>query len=1050
MRGQEPGSEHDRRAADSSAAPAAPPPSFGQTDSQDVPPAFPRTHGAAEAEPRPAAPVFGDSPTAPPPGAQPWEVPADDTYDWYADPTNPPAIVDGVIGATAQAGTTDPSGANGPRPGGPVGTDGLIGAGDPIGPGGLIGADRPTGADGLIATDGPYTSTDPSATAVHHTQAVTAPAPQLISPQNPTAPPTHPDAPHFHTSGTPAHPHAFGSPAPGASPAPPGSGHAFAGPPPLGAPSGPHPSAHPHDTAVPPAYAHGTAVPPEHQAATDPHGTAVHPASPYGPGHSAPGPAGYPDASSTADPTAPHPGAFGAPTAQGHPGAQGAHQQPWNDQNPHGRPWGRQSHHEQPWNHQNQHGRPRNQQSNQDQPPHAQPWDGQGQGHGQHWNGPAPGQGQPWDGRQHGQRWEGQGHGQQPGHWTGQPVVPGAPPWEPPPAFTAAAAGMPVWPVPVSDPTALPPWPAATGELVAEPDEPNRLPPFDPNATNPEGMTRPARSHPTDNGPQPPAHGPAHAGPGTSAPNEPAPGAPDDTRPVPASDLGALHPNADHGRATQPDQGPHPATPNTGHPHTAHGTTHPHAAQGTPHTDAGHTAAHPDIAHVGSAHGTAPVDGIPTPPDPPGGHRPDAVPGDHLGPATDPTAQAVEAVSQPAPEHQEAAQPYEEAVPGVLAAPVDQLEHTALTTPHQRPEDLGTQPFAVEDDTPGAAHGAPQGTAHDATQEPAHGATHDTAPDATPDTEATPDGTPTPPHEPGDVPVWPPTPPAGEKLPDLPFAKDTWGQKPPMNLPVPRQGTPMFPPGAFKQPPFQTPPPPPPPPKSKRALFVTLGALALAGVATGGFFAYQAVSAQGPSTAAAGLPSASQPPASAEAAPSADAPSTSALDSEQSDPQKMALSEAFPKKKVTASGATFTRVKATLETSCDKAATGAFATALKEHGCSRVLRATYVDGKRRYAVTTGIAVFPDKDSASAADQAKDLSRNVWFRPLPGAEGSGSEKVHIAGGYAAGLAWGRYIVFSYATHADGRTPGSDEKTLPEVSGAFRDETSLVLERRATSD
>ncbi|WP_165969949.1 hypothetical protein, partial [Nonomuraea terrae] len=249
--------------------------------------------------------------------------------------------------------------------------------------------------------------------------------------------------------------------------------------------------------------------------------------------------------------------------------------------------------------------------------------------------------------------------------------------------------------------------------------------------------------------------------------------------------------------------------------------------------------------------------------------------------------------------------------------------------------------------------------------------------------------------------------------------------------------------------PFQTPPPPPPPGKSKRALLVTLGALALAGVATGGFFAWQAVSAQGPTTAGA-RPSPSQPPASAEAGPSADASGTSVLNSEKTDPQTLSLSEAFPKKKVTAAGATFTRVKAQLETTCEKAATGAFADALDEHGCSRVLRATYVDGKRRYAVTTGIAVFPDKNAATAADQAKDLSSNVWFRPLPGPADSGAERVHIAGGYAAGLVWGRYIVFTYATHADGRTPTSKEKTLPEVSGAFRDETSLVLERRVTND
>ncbi|HEX4816118.1 MAG TPA: hypothetical protein VFV66_25520 [Nonomuraea sp.] len=296
-----------------------------------------------------------------------------------------------------------------------------------------------------------------------------------------------------------------------------------------------------------------------------------------------------------------------------------------------------------------------------------------------------------------------------------------------------------------------------------------------------------------------------------------------------------------------------------------------------------------------------------------------------------------------------------------------------------------------------------------------------------------------------------PTPPAAQKLPDLPFSKDTWGRHPSTGIDAPATG-PAFPAGAFKQPPFQLPPPPPVPAgRSRRALLVTLGALALAGVATGGFFAFQAVNNPAVPTAAAPGPSASSPPAQEpETSAPTDAAAGSVLDSEATDPQKLSLSEAFPKKKVGAAGTTFTRVKASMETTCDKAATGAFADALKEQKCSRVLRATYVDGKRRYAVTTGIAVLPTKDAAAAADQAKNLGNNVWFRPLPGADGSGGDRVHIAGGYAAGLVWGRYIVFSYATHADGHTPTDKEKTLPKVSGAFRDQTSLVLERRVTSN
>ncbi|MEV0235781.1 hypothetical protein [Nonomuraea sp. NPDC050786] len=495
------------------------------------------------------------------------------------------------------------------------------------------------------------------------------------------------------------------------------------------------------------------------------------------------------------------------------------------------------------------------------------------------------------------------------------PVVPGAPPWEPPPAFTAAAAGMPAWPAPISDPHAMPPWPAATGELVAEPDSDEPDTPFDSNATNPEGFTRPAH----------------YFNPGAAR-----------------REASQQQPSGAQAGADAPEQ----------------------------REDAQHPAG------------------------------PDDVP-----PPKQASAPPVRRGSVP------------------LSAPV-------------APPQEETRPIAQE----GTA------TSPHSTRQPAHYFDPKTAGrDHPPVSLSDPANVPVHPAEPGDVPVWPPTPPAASKLPDLPFPKDTWGQKS-----LPPGGGAAFPGGAFKQPPFQTPPPPPAPPgKSRRALFVTLGALALAGVATGGFFAYQAVSSPAPTTTAArpsasGQASSEQPPSGEPSgAQPSDAPGgTSILNSEQTDPQKLSLSEAFPKKKVSAAGTTFTRVKADMETSCDKAAVGAFADALREQKCGRVLRATYVDSKRRYAVTTGIAVLPDKDAAAAADRAKNLSRNIWFRPLPGAAGSGSERVHIAGGYASGLVWGRYIVFSYATYADGHTPDSKDKTLPKVSGALRDQTSLVLERRVT--
>lgn len=267
---------------------------------------------------------------------------------------------------------------------------------------------------------------------------------------------------------------------------------------------------------------------------------------------------------------------------------------------------------------------------------------------------------------------------------------------------------------------------------------------------------------------------------------------------------------------------------------------------------------------------------------------------------------------------------------------------------------------------------------------------------------------------------------------------------------LPRQGelAPMDAGGPFRQPPFaaiqvQE------PPKSKRALFATLGVLVLAGVATGGFFAVRSANTAAPANTAASAPTAS-PTSAPSVTPSAEPSGTSMLNSEITDPKTLSLKEAFPDKKVDAAGAAFTRVKSTVADDCEDAASGPFAEALKEQQCSRVLRATYVDRKRRYAVTTGIAVLPSKDAALKVDQAKNLSRNLWFRGLAGPEGSGGDRVHIAGGYAAGLVWGRYIVFSYATHADGHTPGDKEKTLVKVSSEFRDETAKVLERRITDN
>ncbi|MBO4271155.1 hypothetical protein, partial [Microbispora triticiradicis] len=232
--------------------------------------------------------------------------------------------------------------------------------------------------------------------------------------------------------------------------------------------------------------------------------------------------------------------------------------------------------------------------------------------------------------------------------------------------------------------------------------------------------------------------------------------------------------------------------------------------------------------------------------------------------------------------------------------------------------------------------------------------------------------------------------------------------------------------------------------KAKRILMTAGAAVVVGAIGTAAYFAYV------------GDPDSGPPPRTAPtgAAPSSVAPQPSAaaastiLDTEQTDPRTLKSGEAFPDEKVTLDGRTYRRVKIDVTDDCGKAATGAFATALTEQQCRRVLRATYVDGKRDYAITAGIAVLPTKAAALTVDREKNLGTNVWFRGLNGTQASAADKVTISGGYAAATVWGRYIAFSYATYADGHTPDAKDKDLGPISGAFRDHMTKIIQKRAT--
>ncbi|GAT66428.1 hypothetical protein PS9374_02078 [Planomonospora sphaerica] len=528
------------------------------------------------------------------------------------------------------------------------------------------------------------------------------------------------------------------------------------------------------------------------------------------------------------------------------------------------------------------------------------------------------------------------------------PGGPAAPAWQPPPAFTAAAAGIQVWPSPSADAPVPPPWPAATGEPVEELSWPD----------SDEGARPGEAGRPTGR--------PSHLGsPATDNPENtvdtrvPAPAAPDPQEPLP--------PVADP-QAAGPAGADRPDLP-------------PPAPGGSPSAPGG---------SVPAPGGLAPA---------PSGPGPTGHPG-HPGP--------------PAAEH---------AVPTAPTAPTAPQE---LTAGHAVPPASVPQPSTAE-------HSAPAAVQPPAAEPPVNLPAALPAPGPVP----SPADQPTPP---GGFPVVPPP---------FPPPVPPGGEPPALSGPAVERG-PFEPPSAIASGPPAPPAAAPVTPGRGRIILAAAAvAVVVGGIGTGAFFAYRSFNAADPqpvrptAVPETGDPSAESP----ENIPTEELIDTTLLNSELTDPGKMTLADAFARK-VTLSGTTFTRVKTHLTQDCDKAAAGAFATALEDGDCRRVLRATYVDRKKKYAVTTGVAVLPTRESAVKVDQAKNLEKNLWFRGLRGASGSGAERMHIAGGYAAGLVWGRYIVFSYATFADGHTPTAKEKSLGKLSGAFRDQTSKVVERRLT--
>lgn len=241
------------------------------------------------------------------------------------------------------------------------------------------------------------------------------------------------------------------------------------------------------------------------------------------------------------------------------------------------------------------------------------------------------------------------------------------------------------------------------------------------------------------------------------------------------------------------------------------------------------------------------------------------------------------------------------------------------------------------------------------------------------------------------------------------------------------------------------------PPKRRRGLLIAslilVAVLAVGGAAlaytsffSGGGLGQPFAGASTPAASHAGQPSAHAP---RNAAPSFD---PRKVNDASTDPRPLTLEEAFPEQRVSVDGRTFRRVNTAMSKKCGQAAQEGFAGALRQADCTRVLRATYVDGTGKYAVTTGIAVLPNAAGATDVEEAANPGENVWFAALPGPQGSGTERIHRSGGYSALEVVGRYAIFSFAAYSDRITPPPQSSDLSDVCASLRDHTAKpILER-----
>ncbi|MWA03692.1 hypothetical protein F8568_025570 [Actinomadura sp. LD22] len=168
------------------------------------------------------------------------------------------------------------------------------------------------------------------------------------------------------------------------------------------------------------------------------------------------------------------------------------------------------------------------------------------------------------------------------------------------------------------------------------------------------------------------------------------------------------------------------------------------------------------------------------------------------------------------------------------------------------------------------------------------------------------------------------------------------------------------------------------------------------------------------------------------------------INDEKTDPKDLSFTEAFPQTSVNLGSRAFDRDRWSVNKDLGYAARGSMLKALQQENCRKIVRATFINKIKTWAVTTGIAVMPNRAAALRVSRAGDPAAYEWFRGMSGKQ---TNDIDRAGGYAAVTVRGRYVIYAYVQDPGGHQVKPGDKLAKQIAQQFLGYSARPIEARA---